>query len=321
MTLVSFENDLYQRQKAFSIGRVAAVLANSKEIYRASTREMSQLDFSEPLEIVAFGQLSSARMAALSFDYRHQDLVVACDRLSCEKGDAFRELAVTPVTDLTQDRKRGVSLQPGLAIPKDLETTESSADALKRAVTRLAGALKDWQLGQAHSSRLILATKTDRDLARAEITGLLGREVDVSGFYDLEPVWVHYLPKGEALASACQGQINLANQEVLYLLNGERTSIPLSRLNLRTMISPLSAMSGSDARRAFGVDCDLQLGLGEFVTVERLSKGSELVVGRTGRLGVSGLALGQQGESAQWKPNSRYQGGLSVVEAEFWREI
>ena len=319
LTLVSFENDLYQRQKAFSIGRVAAVLANSKEIYRASSREMSQVALSERLEIVAFGQLSSARMAALSFDYRHQDLVVACDRLSCDKGDAFKGLAVTPVTDLKLDRKSS-SLQPGLGARQDLETTESSADALERAVIRLAGALKDWQLGQAHSSRLILATKTDRDLARAEIAGLLGREIDVSGFYDLEPVWVHYLPKGEALTSACQGQINLANQEVLYLLNGERTSIPLSRLNPRTMVSPLSVMSGSDARRVFGRDCDLQLGLGEFVMAKPPSKGSELFVRGTARLGVSGLALGQRGESAAKKPNSRYREGLSVVEEEFWRE-
>ncbi len=321
LTLVSFENDLYQRQKAFSIGQLAAVLANSKEIYRASSREMSQVGFSEPLEIVAFGQLSSARLAALSFDYRHQDLVIACDRLSCEKGDAFRELPVTPVTELTQDRERDRSLQTGLAATQDLETSESSADALKRAVIKSAGALKDWQLGQDHSSCLILATKKDRDLARAEIAGLLGREVDVSGFYDLEPIWIHYLPKGEALASACQGQIDLANKEVIYLLNGERTSMPLSRLNLSTMISPLSAMSGSDARRAFRADCDLHLGLGEFVTVERPFKSSELFASRSSRLRESGLALGQRAEGTVRKRNSRYREGLSMVEAEFWREL
>lgn len=321
LTLVSFENDLYQRQNAFSIGQLVAVLANSKEIYRASSNEISLAAFSEPLEIVAFGQLSSARLAALSFDYRHQDLIVACDRPSYEKGDAYRDLPVTPVTELTQDRRRDRSLRPGFDGVKDLETIEPSADALRRAIMSSTKALEGWQLGHTLSSYLILATKRDRDLARAEIAGRLGREVDASGFYDLEPIWIHYLPKGQALASARQGQIDLANQEVRYLLDGKSTSIPLSRLNLSTMISPLSTMSSSDARRAFGAGCDLHLGLGEFVTMERPLNRSELFLGRSSRLRPSGLGFAPRTENGAGEPGSRYRDSRSVVEAGFWREL
>ena len=275
LRIASFQDDIYQRVATFSLGEVVAVVTRSG-VKRSELDKFDIQTTAHPKELVALGSLDFTKIAQLAFEYRHQDLILACEERSIRQCDAFRSLPVMSVAELSESLRSLHVEQTDPCGTEKLAISAASVEMLKRSIMAAAAQLKSWELGQDLPTQLVMPTRKDRDLARVELARTLGLETDGGGFYDSEPVWIHYLPKGQDLGDSRYGQIDLERQEIRYRHCGAIASIPIESIDLSRMISPVSVMSVSDAKRAFRSGFCIDLNLGEFASYNVRAKSAEL---------------------------------------------
>lgn len=278
--LVTFDKNIYQRMEAFSVGRVVGVFAGGKCAYRDLTPDLSPTEaFADPLEIVFFGRIDEDVLAKHAYEFRHRNLVIALSRDAYERCDSMRDLPVT--TDFEMFKR--IRALPNATVD-DLQLKPdvpySPAADLGRFIGSLATDTSRERLPDLVQSHLIFPTRMDRDLARAEVIRHLGKQVGEDGFYHSEPVWVHYAPKGTTLGERRQGRFDLENRVIRLTSEGQDAILPIDRMNLKTMVSPLLVMSSGDAKRAFGPHGQIDLRLGEFAHFNSASRAIELYAGR-----------------------------------------
>ena len=270
---IAFDDDLYQRVEAFTLGRIVGVLANGSEVGHFFPGELSPDEsLADPVEIVVFGKIDLEKIAELSSRYSHQNTVIVLNR-NCDDRHGFVEgLPMTPLSEVADICAS--NLGKGLILGRGEGTVpaDSLAQELKRLISCVAADAATQANGGKVQSHLVFATRRDRDLARQELADQLGVRVGPCGFYDSEPVWIHYLPNRVHLGQERQGQIDVRNQLVRFREGGQDCTIPFGDLNLNSMISPLHIMSTTDAGRLFVHDGDFGLHLGEFAYLDT-SKG------------------------------------------------
>ena len=265
--LVSFEDDLYQRMHAFTLGRVIGAIAGRKDIDiggRSGNRLSPAEPISETVELIALGRVDLPKIAESAFHYRHHDLVIALQAGSSLQSDNFGEVRPTPVVEMVERVGSNCHLDLKAESRAGLDISKPSIAALERSMNRTEAILSDLKPGDDMHSFLVLASKRDRDLARAVIADHLRLATGLQGFHHSEPVWIHYLPRGVSFGDARIGWIDLHAEKLRFSVDRTAVSVPLSRINAETMISPLSVMSWGDARRAFGAHFNFSLDLGEF---------------------------------------------------------
>ncbi|NNN19425.1 MAG: relaxase domain-containing protein [Acidimicrobiaceae bacterium] len=282
LKLVSFEEKIYQRMEVFSLGRIVEVLANGKEVKNGHSPELSNVEsLADPVELVLFGRIDADKVVQLASKYRHQNLVIAFGASSFESCDFLHRLRVTQALDMFDHSSSLVPEGSGYSLA-------SHVPMLKSMIRSFANSHDDLET-DALQSHLIFPTKHDRDLARAELTVKLGRKMAACGYYNSERVWIHYLPKGRTLGEDHLGEIDIDHQALRYHSESNAKVVPLSEVNLKTMVSPLLIMSNSDAKRAFAKQGQLSLALGEFAVLDPRSDSAEIYAHRARQLSHGGI--------------------------------
>lgn len=269
--IATFDRDLYSRLGAFSLGKIVDVVGGGKrrrEYLPLGTADAGEL-FLGPVEVVVFGRIEREIVAELALKHRHQDLILAFNSEFFDKGWLGGGLTIVNSHFGRGSGLRGNSSEAG-------SRSADLASELKSAIEKSADFLSRWSLQQGFDSHIVMPTKLDRDLAREEIAHLMQRSLDDCGFYNSEPVWIHYLPKEMRFGAGCIGEIDLAGESVRYINAGSVRSVPLSELNVKTMLSPLSVMTRSDVRRSWGRKLSCEVGLGEFACTDKSLQRFEL---------------------------------------------
>ncbi len=320
--IVAFDDNLYQRVEAFSLGRIVGVFANGAEVgHSLSERFSPEESLADPVEIVVLGKIDFGKVEELSARYSHQNIVIALNRACNDSYDFIDGLPVTPISEVAD--KFASSLGKGIILGRGegVVPADSLAKELSRLMSSIASDAAGRVDGRKVQSHLVFATRRDRDLARHELAVRLGVQVGPGGFYDSEPVWIHYLPKRVHLGQERQGQIDARNQLVRFRDGGQTAAIPFADLNLNTMISPLQIMSSTDARRAFIDDGDLGLNLGEFAYIDTSDGLANLYVSRANHRALS-RSCTERHVNNRFRDYHSFGGhSLELEEVGFWREL
>lgn len=320
--IVAFDDSLYQRVEAFSLGRIVGVFANGAEASHLFPWRLSPDEsLADPVEIVVLGKIDFDKVAELSSRYRHQNVVIALNRTYNDRHGFIEGLPVTPISEVVDifapNLGKGLILGRG----ESVVAADSLTEELSRLISSVAADAASRANGGKVQSHLVFATRKDRDLARQELADQLGVRVGPGGFYDSEPVWIHYLPKRIHLGQERQGQIDVGNQLVRYRDGGQTGTIPFAELNLNSMISPLHIMSSTDAGRAFVQDGDLGLNLGEFAYLDTSDGLADLYVSRANQRALPLSRIQRQVNDRFRDFHSLRNCSLAAEEVGFWREL
>ncbi len=284
--LVTFDDNIYRRMEAFSLGRIVGVFAGGKRAYRDIAPDLTpQEAFVDPVELVFFGRIDEGAMLKQAFEFRHRNLVVALSRDAFERCDFTRHLPATTASNMWESVQALREIVVGRKL--NMGVSNSPTADLAGVINALAHDVASEHLPGLIRSHLVFPTRMDRDLVRAELVRHLGIEAGESGYYDAEPVWIHYVPRGSTLGECRQGRIDLVNRVVRFNSQGQEATVGFDKMNLKTMLSPLLVMSGSDAKRAFGEHGQASLRLGEFAHFDSGSRAIEIHANRINRLKLS----------------------------------
>ncbi len=284
--LVTFDDNIYRRMEAFSLGRIVGVFAGGKRAYGDIAPELTPEEaFVDPVEIVFFGRIDESVMLKQAFEFRHRNLVVALSSEAYERCDFTRHLPADTAFNMWESIQ--ALREPVCGHELNMGVSYSPTADLAELIGTLSDNVASKRLPGSIESHLIFPTRTDRDLVRTELFRHLGIEAGESGFYDGEPVWIHYVPKGITLGERRQGRIDLVDRVVRFNSQGQEATLRFDKMNLRTMLSPLLVMSGSDAKRAFGEHGQSGLRLGEFAHFDSGSRTLEIHANRINRVRLS----------------------------------
>lgn len=260
LRFVAYEDDLFERFRSFSLGKVVAVIHGDKEIGKLlGDRDRYCEAIWDPLEVVVLGNLNLDKLAEVTDRYRHQNLVVAVQADSTALRDL--EIEFSSANELS-----GVGYYLGSKLK---EFGCDPAGQLKSCMESFSKIMRQQRLCEGSMGALVFATRRDRDLARKFIADSIGVEMRNSGFYDGEVVNIYYLPKGYAIEKSQTGIVNLSRDSIDYVFNGGCKSVPLSVIKPNAMVAPAMIKSQSNFLRDNREGRDIVLGIGEFAVVDR----------------------------------------------------
>lgn len=259
LRFATYEDDLFDRSRSFSLGKVVAVIHGNKEIVKL----VGELDryceaIWDPLEVVVLGDPNLDKVAEVADRYSHQNLVIAVQANTLGLHDLGSEFS--SMTELSNAATYLGSKLGGLVCDPALQLRSFMAD--------LPEILRHQGVPDHPMDSFVFATRHDRDLARKFIADSIGAKMDNMGFYDGEIVNIYYLPKSYSIEKSQTGVVNLGQESIEYFLGGELKSVSMSEIKPNAMVAPVLIRSQADVVRNNPQGLDFALGIGEFAVID-----------------------------------------------------
>lgn len=251
--VVTYGDDVFDRLRTFSMGRVVAAVSGDRQVSFENKSDRLGLEgIDTPVEIIVSGRFSLERVAALASRYSHQNLFIAVSERSWRLNEKCIDLPFERSRDFAGFGRSIAEREFYLGSGVFAKVADCHAGSLAEMIEVLSNEWLGYELGSESPMRLVFGSKTDRTLVLKEIANVMGVRREASGFYDGEPILIRYLPKRYMLKESCGGQMFTQEGVIKYLHDGRLEEVPISAVDLKTMVTSQLVVSPADAQRATG---------------------------------------------------------------------